>query len=144
MACVARIIDNYLPTKLRFLNRVPLQKRGDSSGGFVAVGLFWCRGMRGDVLEGVDRRTLKTFTLDSDQRYTSRTDPGHTFEAYAFLDGVSSTRWQEGELLGRFVAAEGETMIEIKLGCAQTGEEDGQERLSHPMDAALRKRKQEL
>ena len=142
------LIENYLPTKLRFVNRVPLLHSGSGGGGsgrrrqqniaplqsdraaaaavtaavqqqrqqeqqeeddlqFAAVGVFWCRGMRGDVLQGVDRRSLHTFTAEAegDPRYTSRTDPGHTFEVYGFPQGVSVARWEEGVLLGRWVAA---------------------------------------
>eukprot|EP01046_Picozoa_sp_COSAG06_P057130 COSAG06_NODE_11036_length_1578_cov_1.714672_1_plen_191_part_00 len=141
------------------------EQQEDEDLQFAAVGVFWCRGMRGDVLQvrtrrfvstfiqktiisprqardkyrektqertpftanciiidhfsafefelvalflqGVDRRSLHTFTAEAegDPRYTSRTDPGHTFEVYGFPQGVSVTRWEEGVLLGRWVAA---------------------------------------
>jgi hypothetical protein len=146
-----------------FVNQVAMGKYGDHiAGGFVAaVGLFWCRGMRKlDQVEGVDRRTLKTFTPESNPRYISRSDPGHTFEAYAFPAGASTSRWQvcflgsahvlraffeptriiwqDGELLGRFVAEDGESVVEIRLP---------EERLLHPTEvaaAAARQQRQDL
>ena len=79
------------------------------------MGLFWCRGLRRDVLQGVDRRHLHSFTVDTGSRYISRTDPGHTFEAYGFTSGLPSTRWQDGTLLGRYRAVEGESVVQVSL-----------------------------
>lgn len=98
---------------------------------FTAVGLFWCRGMRNDVLQGVNRRHLHSFTPhDAESRYITRTDPGHTFEAYGFSRG-EPTHWQEGTLLGRYVAAQGDSVVEVRV----PNETD---RLLHPYNAATR------
>jgi hypothetical protein len=113
------IIDDYLPAKVAFVNQVALQSphtgSSESSHKFGAVGLFWCRGLRHDVLQGVDRRHLHSFTVDTGSRYISRTDPGHTFEAYGFTIGLPTTRWQDGILLGRYVAVEGESVVHVNV-----------------------------
>ena len=45
----------------------------------------------------------------------TRTDPGHTFEAYGFAAGVPATRWQDGALLGRYVAGEGDSVVQVRV-----------------------------
>ena len=67
------------------------------------------------MLQGVDRRHLHSFNSDTSSRYISRTDPGHTFEAYGFTSGLATTRWQHGILLGRYVAVEGESVVQVSV-----------------------------
>ena len=99
-----------------------------------AVALFWCRGLRSDVLQGVDRRHLHSFTPDADSRYITRTDPGHTFEAYGVAAGVLASRWQDGTLLGRYVAAEGDSVVQVRVP------DGAAEMLPHPTASAAQER----